>query len=115
MDLKRSMINNHLYLRELDINSIAKKYGTPIYLYDLNYVRNRVAQLRKLFNKNINIYYAVKANYSYNILNNLRGLEIEFVYNWKVGESLIVDRSHVHCSSSRIKDKKLGLTTFTKK
>tara|TARA_Y100000590_G_scaffold55804_1_gene58430 strand:- start:2826 stop:3521 length:696 start_codon:yes stop_codon:yes gene_type:complete len=48
-------------------------------------------------------------------INNLRGLEIEFVYNWKIGESLIVDRSHVHCSSSRIKDKKLGLTTFTKK
>ena len=48
-------------------------------------------------------------------INNLRGLEIELVYNWKVGESLIVDRTHVHCASSRIKEKKLGLTTFTKK
>tara|TARA_Y100000590_G_scaffold51037_1_gene53722 strand:- start:79 stop:774 length:696 start_codon:yes stop_codon:yes gene_type:complete len=48
-------------------------------------------------------------------INNLKGLEIELIYNWKVGESLIVDRTHVHCSSSRIKDKKLGLTTFTKK
>ena len=48
-------------------------------------------------------------------INNLKGLEIELVYEWKVGESLIVDRSHVHCASSRIKHKKLGLTTFTKK
>jgi len=48
-------------------------------------------------------------------INNLKGMEIEYIYNWKVGESLIVNRSHVHCSSSNIKEKKLGLTTFTKK
>jgi|TARA_B110000438_G_scaffold233166_1_gene229117 hypothetical protein len=48
-------------------------------------------------------------------IKNLKGMEIEFIYKWKVGESLIVDRSHIHCSSSNIKDKKLGLTTFTKK
>ena len=48
-------------------------------------------------------------------INNLRGMEIEFVYEWKVGETLIVDRSHIHCASTRIKNKKLGLTTFTKK
>ena len=48
-------------------------------------------------------------------INNLRGLKIELIYNWKLGETLIMDRSHIHCSSSRIKDKKLGLTTFTKK
>jgi len=48
-------------------------------------------------------------------INNLRGMEIEFIYEWKVGESLIVDRSHIHCASSRINHKKLGLTTFTKK
>ena len=48
-------------------------------------------------------------------INNLKGMEIEFVYEWKLGETLIVDRTHIHCSSSRIKHKKLGLTTFTKK
>jgi len=42
-------------------------------------------------------------------------MEIEFIYEWKVGESLIVDRTHIHCASSRIDHKKLGLTTFTKK
>ena len=48
-------------------------------------------------------------------INNLKGLKVELVYQWKVGETLIMDRSHIHCSSSRIEDKKLGLTTFTKK
>tara|TARA_Y100000590_G_scaffold6927_1_gene8907 strand:+ start:805 stop:1500 length:696 start_codon:yes stop_codon:yes gene_type:complete len=48
-------------------------------------------------------------------INNLKGMEIEFIYEWKVGETLIVDRSHIHCASSRINGKKLGLTTFTKK
>ena len=48
-------------------------------------------------------------------INNLRGLEVEMIYNWKVGESLIVDRTHIHCASSRINNRKIGLTTFTKK
>ena len=48
-------------------------------------------------------------------INNLKGLKVEFIYHWKVGETLIVDRSHIHCSSSNIVKKKIGLTTFTKK
>ena len=48
-------------------------------------------------------------------INNLKGLEVEMIYSWKVGETLIMDRSHIHSSSSRIEYKKLGLTTFTKK
>ena len=48
-------------------------------------------------------------------INNLKGLKVDFIYNWKIGETLIMDRTHIHCSSSRINNKKLGLTTFTKK
>ena len=48
-------------------------------------------------------------------INNLKGLKVEMIYKWKLGETLIMDRSHIHSSSSRIKEKKLGLTTFTKK
>ena len=48
-------------------------------------------------------------------INNLKGLKVELIYKWKVGETLIMDRSHIHCSSSNINGKKLGLTTFTKK
>ena len=48
-------------------------------------------------------------------INNLKGMEIEMIYKWKIGDTLIVDRTHIHCASSNIKNKKLGLTTFTKK
>ncbi len=48
-------------------------------------------------------------------IENLRGLEIEYIYEWEVGSMLIFDRTHLHCSSSVIEGKKIGLTTFTKK
>ena len=48
-------------------------------------------------------------------INNLKGLKVDLIYHWKVGETLVMDRSHIHSSSSRIKEKKLGLTTFTQK
>jgi hypothetical protein len=48
-------------------------------------------------------------------INNLKGLKIELVYKWNVGETLVMDRTHIHCASSNIKEKKIGLTTFTKK
>ncbi len=48
-------------------------------------------------------------------IENLLGLEVELVYEWEVGSMLIFDRTNIHCSSSIIKGKKLGLTTFTKK
>ena len=62
------------------------------------------------FDKEIHQKYLAHIN-----INNLKGLKVEMIYNWKIGETLIMDRSHIHSSSSRIDDKKLGLTTFTKK
>ncbi len=48
-------------------------------------------------------------------IENLIGLEIELVYEWELGSMLIFDRSNLHCSSSKIEGKKIGLTTFTKR
>ncbi len=48
-------------------------------------------------------------------IDNLKGLEVEMIYKWEVGSMLIFDRSHLHCSSSVIEGKKLGIATFTKK
>ena len=48
-------------------------------------------------------------------IENLLGLEIELIYKWEVGSMLIFDRTNLHCSSSIIDGKKIGLTTFTKK
>ena len=48
-------------------------------------------------------------------IENLVGLEVELVYKWELGSMLIFDRTNMHCSSSVIEGKKIGLTTFTKK
>ena len=48
-------------------------------------------------------------------IENLVGLEVELIYQWEVGSMLIFDRSNMHCSSSVIEGKKIGLTTFTKR
>ena len=48
-------------------------------------------------------------------IENLSGLEIDMVYEWELGSMLIFDRTRLHCSSSSIDGKKIGLTTFTKK
>tara|TARA_Y100001958_G_scaffold158996_1_gene158740 strand:- start:2042 stop:2749 length:708 start_codon:yes stop_codon:yes gene_type:complete len=48
-------------------------------------------------------------------IENLKGLEIELIYEWQVGSMLIFDRTHLHCSSSVIEGKKIGIATFTKK
>ena len=48
-------------------------------------------------------------------IENLSGLEIDMVYEWDLGSILIFDRTRLHCSSSIIDGKKIGLTTFTKK
>ena len=48
-------------------------------------------------------------------INNLKGLKIQMVYKWKIGEVLIFDRTNLHASSCNIKKSKIGVATFTKK
>ena len=64
----------------------------------------------KIFDKELH-----KKYLNHEKIDNLIGLEVELIYEWEVGTMLIFDRSNLHCSSSIIDGKKLGLTTFTKK
>ena len=48
-------------------------------------------------------------------IKNLKGLEIEIVYKWKLGDILIFDRSQLHCSTSSLKNKKIGFSGLTRK
>ena len=64
----------------------------------------------KPFDKEIHKKYLKHEN-----IDNLKGLEVELIYEWEVGSMLIFDRSHLHCSSSVIEGKKIGIATFTKK
>ena len=62
------------------------------------------------FDKNIHEKYLKHEN-----IDNLKGLKVELIYEWEVGSMLIFDRTHLHCSSSVIEGKKIGIATFTKK
>ncbi len=83
---------------------------------DLKYGQNKRSNIHleifgeKQFDPQIHKDYLAHEN-----IENLKGLEVEYIYKWEVGSILIFDRSHLHSSSSEIKDKKIGLTTFTKK
>ena len=48
-------------------------------------------------------------------IDSLRGLEVEMIYKWRLGEILIFDRTSLHCSSSNLSGKKIGFTTTTLK
>lgn len=48
-------------------------------------------------------------------IENLKGLEIDMIYKWKLGDMLIFDRTNLHCSSSNLEKNKIGFTTSTAK
>ena len=83
---------------------------------DLNYGQNKRSDIHlkifggKTFDKEIHEKYIKKKE-----IENLKGLEVELIYEWEVGSMLIFDRTHLHCSSSVIEGKKIGIATFTKK
>ena len=82
---------------ELKANGYNKRSSEHIDLYD-----------RKEFDKEIH-----KKFLNHEEINNLRGLEVDLIYKWKLGDLLIFDRSSLHCSSSNLKNKKLGFTSST--
>ena len=83
---------------------------------NLNYGQNKRSDIHlkmygdKPFDKNIH-----KKYLQHEKIENLKGLEVELIYEWEIGSMLIFDRSHLHCSSSVIDGKKIGIATFTKK
>ena len=83
---------------------------------NLNYGQNKRSSEHlnlygaKPFDKKVHDEYLKHEN-----IDNLKGLEVETIYRWEVGSMLIFDRSHLHCSSSVIEGKKIGIATFTKK
>ena len=83
---------------------------------DLKYGQNkRSSQHLKLFGNKPFDEEIHKKYLGHEKIENLTGLEVEMVYEWEIGSMLIFDRTNLHCSSSVIEGKKIGLTTFTKK
>ena len=46
----------------INYNNIINKYKTPLFVYDIDSLHDRVSYLKSKFNKNFNMVYAVKAN-----------------------------------------------------
>ena len=83
---------------------------------DLKYGQNRrSSEHLKIFEKKPFNEEHHKKYLKHEKIENLSGLEIDLVYEWELGSMLIFDRTRLHCSSSLIEGKKIGLTTFTKK
>ncbi len=83
---------------------------------DLKYGQNkRSSEHLQLFEKKAFNKEDHKKYLEHEKIENLEGLEIDIVYEWELGSMLIFDRTRLHCSSSLIDGKKIGLTTFTKK
>ena len=58
-----------------DYKKLAKKYGTPLYLYDFDYIENRYTTLKDAFSgKKSMINYAVKANSNLSVIKHLAKL-----------------------------------------
>jgi diaminopimelate decarboxylase len=56
----------------IDYNALAEKYGTPLYMYDFDYITNRYTTLKEAFaGKKSIINYAVKANSNLSVIQHL--------------------------------------------
>jgi diaminopimelate decarboxylase len=59
----------------IDYKALAEKYGTPLYIYDFDYIENRYATLKDAFaGKKSMINYAVKANSNLSVISHLAKL-----------------------------------------
>ena len=85
--------------KELSAAGYNKRSSEHLNLYGNNY-----------FDKKIHEKYLTHED-----IDNLKGLEVELIFKWKLGDLLIFDRTNLHCSSKNINKKKLGFTSLTKK
>ena len=60
------------------IKNCAKKYGSPLYLYDLNKIDSSYKNLKNSIPKNSKILYSIKANPNKEIIKKFKNLKCEF-------------------------------------
>ena len=63
----------------MDFTNLAQKYGTPLYVYDFDYIAHRYEALKNAFHARKSLVcYAVKANSNLSVLKFLAGLGAGF-------------------------------------
>ena len=67
--------NSTLYCENVSMEDIAKEFGTPVYVYSANTIRQRVADIRDMLSiiDDVTIAFAVKVNNNLSILKLLAG------------------------------------------
>ncbi len=59
---------SHLYFGKYKVETLAKKFGTPTYIYDLDLIAQNIQKHISAFHGNVGIHYAMKANANPQIL-----------------------------------------------
>jgi len=68
-------INKCLTIEKVKVNHIAKKFGTPVYCYSYNQLKENIAEFKKNFNSfSPLICFAVKSNTNINLIREIRKL-----------------------------------------
>lgn len=62
--------SNHLYVEDINVNDLAKKFGTPLYIYSKNHFIEQYKMFENaLKDVNHKIFYAMKANFNLSVIN----------------------------------------------
>jgi diaminopimelate decarboxylase len=111
--------NNHLWIGGADTVELAKKYGTPIYLYDVALIRTRARGFKKAFEEKgvgYQVAYASKAFSSIAIIQLMdqEGLSLDVVSGGELYTALqaefSAERIHFHGNNKSAEELEFALT-----
>ena len=98
--------NNQLYLGGIKAIELAKRFGTPLYVYDFDLVADNIERLKRAFKQvglKIKIYYAAKANSSLVLLrflkNKIEGIDAASLCEVKIALEAEFDLNKIMITS----------------
>ena len=75
-----SIQNGGLFFDNVELSNIARRHGTPVFVFSSRRITENVGQVRKAFGhhlKNLELYYAAKANSNLEILRTVRRTDVK--------------------------------------
>ena len=63
------LINNEFYIRNLPAAQICQEFGTPLYVYDAETIKEQLQRFRRAFGPETEVKYAAKAFAAYRTSN----------------------------------------------
>lgn len=65
-----------LYLMDINLESMARRYGTPTYIYSTKRILEKLRSLQNAFSQKLHVHYSVKANSNRDLLKFLRKQDV---------------------------------------